>query len=920
MELPGTIDHFEILERLGGGGMGVVYKARDLKLGRTVALKFMCPSREGNEESRIRFLREARAVAALDHPNICTLFEIRETDDGRIFLAMAFCPGETLRERLGRGPLPPCEAIEMALQILDGLAAAHSHGIIHRDIKPGNLLLCDGLVKIIDFGVARLSDQSTITREGVAIGTLCYTAPELLFEGGASPMSDLWSVGVVLYEALAGRLPFQASTVPQMVMAILKSTPAPLEGVGPALGRIVERALARSPRLRYQNAEEMKKDLVAALPNLDDASEPQTWDLRPFREEGPPRLHNLPFPPLGDLLKGRAEDLQDLKNALDDASTDGVPTHTAQVLHGLGGIGKTRLALEHAWKYGASHRAVLFVLADSPEGLNSGLAGLARAEVLNLPERDAPAESEVTAAVLRWLRETSGWLMILDNVDTKEALLAVTRLLPSLSGGRTLITSRRRDWPPGVHRQSIDVIPPPAATDFLLKRTASDRRKEPDDVLQALRLAELLDGLPLALEQAAAYITHTQISISAYLEIWETECDSALGWYDEGVMQYPASLAVTWQSSFRQLAPTAQALLRLLSYMAPDPIPVAMLEAGAGIVQEAAGSTRPIREDLGELAALSFISRQQTTITVHCLVQEVVRQGVPEIDRKSWIDLTVKLLVQYAPSQADDSATWDIWDPLRPHALEALAHATANGIENVCLGKLITTLSILLSAKALYSDAEPLLRRVLELDMRLFGPNDAEIAVGYTNLANLLQFTQRWQEAEEMAHRALEIDLRIFGDRHPRTARGFNQLGLLLGETGRLDEGEELLRKALAIDLGIDSDPSAVARDLHNLAYLLRSAGRNEEAEPLIRRALELSRIVHGNRHTKTARRMQILAEVLYSQGRQAEAEPLVEQAFEIFNQLLGPHHPRTQSARLDLEAIKQNGETPEEVSPLRAF
>lgn len=656
MGLPETgssVGHYEILEPLGRGGMGVVFKARDRRLGRLVALKFMAPARQGSEEARLRFLREAQAVAALDHPNVCTLYEIGEEEEGRIFLAMALCPGETLKERLHRGPLSQKQAVQVALQVADGLAAAHARGIVHRDIKPSNLLLCEGLVKIIDFGVARLADQTTITREGVAIGTLNYTAPEHLFGGEPGPESDLWSLGVVLYESLAGRLPFQAKTLPEMVVSLLKSTPPPLEGVSPELRRVVERAMARSPRQRYQSAEEIQADLLASMASVTDL----TLDLRAStlttepttRRKGPPLLHNLPFPPLGDLLKGRSEDLQALEQAQDERSL---------VLYGLGGIGKTRLAVEHAWRYGSRYRAVLFVLADSPDGLNSGLAGLARADLLDLPERDDPAESEVKAAVLRWLRDNSGWLLILDNVDTKDALLAVTQLLSSLTGGRVLITSRRRDWPPGVHRQPLDVISLPAATDFLLKRTVKDRRREPDDVPQALRLTELLDGLPLALEQAAAYIAHTQISISEYLEIWEKECDSALSWYDEGVMQYPASLAITWQGSFRQLAPTAKALLRLVAHLAPDPIPVELIETGAEIVREAARlcvepneevRPRPVREDLAELVALSLISRQGSVLTMHRVVQEVIRQRIPDADRIAWIQMAITLAVEYAP-------------------------------------------------------------------------------------------------------------------------------------------------------------------------------------------------------------------------------------------------------------------------------
>ncbi|MES1243223.1 MAG: tetratricopeptide repeat protein [Acidobacteriota bacterium] len=912
-EAGASVGHFEILERLGGGGMGVVYKARDLRLGRLVALKFMAPTRQDSQEARVRFLREAQAVAALDHPNVCTLYEIGEEEDGRIFLAMALCPGETLRERLRRGPLPPREAVQIALQIADGLAAAHARGIVHRDIKPANLLLCDGVVKIIDFGVARLDDHTSITREGVAVGTLSYTAPEHLFGGEPGPESDLWSLGVVLYESIAGRLPFQARTLPEMVVALLKKSPAPLEGVSPELCRIVARALTRSPRERYQSAEEMQADLLAAMASVTDLTlelQAPTITTEPiFRQKGSPFLHNLPFPPLGDLLKGRDEELQSLERAMDERS---------HVLHGLGGIGKTRLAVEHAWRNGARYEAVLFVLADSPDGLHSGLAGLARADLLDLPERDDPAESEVLAAVLRWLRAHSDWLLILDNVDTKEALLAATRLLPALSGGRVLITSRRRDWPPGVHRQPVDVIPLPAATDFLLKRTVRDRRREPDDVPQALRLAEMLDGLPLALEQAAAYISHTQISVSEYLEIWEKECDSALSWYDEVVMQYPASLAVTWQSSFHQLAPTARTLLRLLSYMAPDPIPVAMIETGETIIREAAGSNRPIREDLGQLAALSLVSRQGSFLRVHRLMQEVVRQGIPSEEQETSFDGAVELILGYAPLQPDDSNTWGIWDLLRPHAAEVLARVTRHDwLEKIPPPQLMTALGMLLYAKGLYSEAEPLMRDVLELDIKLFGPDHIELAADYTNLAGLLHTTGRLQEAEPLMHEALRINRASFGDRDPRVARTLNQLGLLLGETGRPTQGEDMLRRALAIDQeAYRDDHPDICRDLHNLAFLLQSMGRNAEAEPLLRRSLEISRRVRGMAHPKTARTMQILGGILNSLGQRSEAEPLLHQAYDIFEQVLGPHHPRTQSARRDLEALKQNGEASEETSP----
>src|SRR5689334_12347561 len=244
-----TVSHFQLLERLGGGGMAVVYKARDVRLGRLVALKLLAPDVEAREEARLRFLLEARAVSALDHPNVCTLYEIGETDDGRMFLAMAYVEGGTLRDRLSQGPLEPLEAALLAAQVAEGLAAAHGRGIIHRDIKPGNLLLGDGLVKIADFGVARLADQAHITRDGQALGTWSYMSPEQANGQEVTPAADLWSLGVVLYEMLTGKRPFRAKSEPELIRKIVEDEPQPLGAGGPHLASIVTRALEKSPEM-----------------------------------------------------------------------------------------------------------------------------------------------------------------------------------------------------------------------------------------------------------------------------------------------------------------------------------------------------------------------------------------------------------------------------------------------------------------------------------------------------------------------------------------------------------------------------------------------------------------------------------------------------------------------------------------------
>jgi len=264
-----TVAQYRLVKRLGGGGMGVVYQARDTRLDRTVALKFLAPHVGADRAARERFLVEARSAAGLDHPNICTVLEIGETPSGRPFIAMPHYEGESLKARIGRGPLEVAEALDIALQVTHGLEAAHRLGIVHRDIKPGNVMLTEGgVAKIVDFGIAKMSDVA-LTRTGASMGTPAYMSPEQVRGGKIDHRTDLWSVGVILHEMLTGRRPFSGEGEEGVRQAILESSPAriPAEGsesLSP-IEPILERALAKEPGHRYQSATELAADLEAAL-------------------------------------------------------------------------------------------------------------------------------------------------------------------------------------------------------------------------------------------------------------------------------------------------------------------------------------------------------------------------------------------------------------------------------------------------------------------------------------------------------------------------------------------------------------------------------------------------------------------------------------------------------------------------------
>ncbi len=267
-----TISHYKIMERLGAGGMGVVYKAFDTKLARHVALKFLAPHLSHDPELKRRLSGEARAASALDHANIVVIHAIDEAPTGGLFIAMAFHDGVTLREKIAEG-LSVQEALEIARQIASGLAKAHEHGIIHRDIKPSNVVVAkDGIARIIDFGLAKSSDV-TATSDGSARGTPLYMSPEQAAGKPTDFRTDIWSLGAVLYEMLAGRPPFAGDSALQVMHAVVHTNPPELRDVQPGVSSevaaIVSRALQKDPQKRYQSTADMVHAISAALAAVD---------------------------------------------------------------------------------------------------------------------------------------------------------------------------------------------------------------------------------------------------------------------------------------------------------------------------------------------------------------------------------------------------------------------------------------------------------------------------------------------------------------------------------------------------------------------------------------------------------------------------------------------------------------------------
>jgi eukaryotic-like serine/threonine-protein kinase len=271
-----SLDRYQVLSELGRGGMGIVFKAQDTKLHRFVAIKLLPGEWNRDDVARERFMQEARAASAIDHPNVCTIHDIGSTSDGQLYIVMAYYEGETLKARLDRSDLLETgEIVDIASQICRGLEAAHACGVVHRDIKPGNILLCrDGVVKVLDFGIARRFSTTTdadtwldvLDTPGRPLGTVNYMAPERLLEMPLDPRSDIFSLGVLIYEMAARQRPFAGSSPVATVMNVLEREAETLTQVCPTrpewLAQIVTKALAKGAKDRYQSAVALRNSLL----------------------------------------------------------------------------------------------------------------------------------------------------------------------------------------------------------------------------------------------------------------------------------------------------------------------------------------------------------------------------------------------------------------------------------------------------------------------------------------------------------------------------------------------------------------------------------------------------------------------------------------------------------------------------------
>jgi tetratricopeptide (TPR) repeat protein len=650
-------------------------------------------------------------------------------------------------------------------------------------------------------------------------------------------------------------------------------------------------------------------------------SEPNYPGRMPFLFGLPPRNPNF---------SGRESLLHELRNHLATSKTAAVTAPTRPIAtHGLGGTGKSQLAIEYAWRWASDYSWVVWLRAETPVTLGADFDLLA--EKLRLFTGNKPTEqSKVIEAVRGYLEEYPGWLLIFDNAPEPGAVeTAVPRV-----GGHVIFTSRYTAWGKSAAPLRVDVWQPEEAVQFLGQRLGLKNKQEgATDRRAAAELAHETGGLPLALEHAAAYCEQSSLSLTDYLSLFrenrlELFRPETLGFgLDDHEM---VTVTTTWNLSLTRIrqeekCPEAAALLNLCAFFDPDGIPLGMVKAGAEQLPEllstAVRNELRLNNALASLLRYSLISvegsGQDRVLSVHRLVQEVVRDRLAGGEKGQWLATALQIVLRSFPDNSQDASTWLVCGRLAPHAEAALRRAEHGKINpNVVL--LVTRLALYNLGRGEYAKAEPLCQRALDMNERALGPDHPETAHSLNNLAGVYYNQGRYGDAEPLYQRTLAICEKALGPDHPNTAHRLNNLAILYYSQGRYGDAEPLYKRALDInEKALGPHHPETARSINNLALLYYNQGRYGDAEPLYQRALAICEKALGPDHPNTATSLNNLALLYYSQGRYGGAEPLYQRALDIRETALGPDHPDTAQSLNNLAGLCENQGRYGEAEPL---
>ncbi|GCE32070.1 hypothetical protein KDA_75540 [Dictyobacter alpinus] len=637
---------------------------------------------------------------------------------------------------------------------------------------------------------------------------------------------------------------------------------------------------------------------------------------------------NMPYQ-RNALFTGRDELLRQLHHALNKNAL--VALTQPQALCGLGGIGKTQTVIEYAYRYCNDYDVVFWIKTDTRENVLSDMLHIAT--LLELPERSAQDSSLIVAALKKWLQTHKDWLLIFDNADD---LTFVRDALPATYEGHVLLTTRAQAMGRLAHRLDVEEMSEEIGALFILRRSGRisseggmDDASEVDR-LAARDLVRELGGLPLALDQAGAYMEESSCSITEYLQLYRKESLALLARRGGIVNDHPAPVSTTWSISFTEvesLQPAAADLLRVCAFLDPDAIPEELVVEGAGelgprLVSVAANPLL-LHQAIASLWKYSLIRRtvDAKMLSLHRLVQLVQKETMDAAERKTWAERVVRAVHRVFPARIDVSS-WHVCQRLLAQAQVCALLIEQEQFTFAEAAQLLNQAAYYLRERARYSEAEELYRKALEIREQLVGPLHLDVAQSNYNLARLYFDIARYEEAEALYRRALEIRRHLLGPDHILVAQTLNSQALTLWGGGtQYEYAEQLYAQALEIfDRTVGHEHQLTAHAMNNLALLYETLERKEEAEQLHLQVLAIRERLLPGVHLDTAQSLQNLAYIyvsLQKREKYPDAERLFFRSLEIREQLLGPDHPQTARSLNNLALLYEAQDRYEEAKPL---
>ncbi len=890
-KIPERISHYEIISQIGAGGMGEVFLAQDARLNRKVALKILHKNVAANNERLLRFEREARAVSALNHPNILTIFEFG-ADGETHFLASEFVKGETVRERLNSGRLSVGETLDISIQIASALTAAHDAGIIHRDIKPENLMIrSDGYVKVLDFGLAKLTENAPLNEEaqirakvqtqaGMVMGTASYMSPEQSRGLAVDARTDVFSFGAVMFEMLAHRQLFTGETINHIIVAVLEKEVPPLAGFVNdypiELEQIIKKCLAKNANARYQNT----KNLLADLKTLQKRLEFEAELARASQSKGQTDLDTQPFPAYqgetmafdGETLALEAEHLPPTNLTLSPLSLVGREKQAAEIknllrqkdvrlltMTGIGGTGKTTL----------SRAVAAEMLGEFPDGVffiefaaitDPQLAASTIAQPLGVKE----SGGKLMIEILKEYLAAKQMLIVIDNFEQVVSaapqiaeLLSATNQLKILITSRTLLhLSAEHEYevpplslPENIERLAFEELSGYEAVKLFVERAQNAKPNfslTPENAKNVAEICLRLDGLPLAIELAAARVKI--LSPQAILSKLENSLQLLTG----GAQDLPARQqtmrgAVAW--SYDLLTEDEKQLFEILSVFNGG----FMFEAAEFVCENYQSEIPTPKSQINALDGITslvdkslIISKEQPDGEMRFRMLEVVREyardalqerGVSDIARNSHTAYFLALGEEAEKYlKGEDSVRWlnrleDELDNLRA----ALRWSLENDAETAAQLAAATRLFWLFHSHL--KEGQEWLESALERSR-----NAAPAAVRF-NLLNVLGTLARFQgdyAAAQKVYGELLTESKT-GNDFWHIAEANSGLGLVAYQQGDFPTARKFIEEALTVSRELN-EQYGIAAALNTLGDIARTEGDNAAARPLFEESLSISR------------------------------------------------------------------------------